>query len=122
MDTVSRLDVQSVWDEIVLHRRIDLNDVPPLATHIQVVKSATLNSCQHIHPRTQNHNMAPVLEGSSKLGGVDGKTKRLVGCGANVHIGVLFNRGAPANCTVDMREYRRERDNYITYLINNLLN
>ena len=44
--------------------------------------------------------MTPVLEGSSKLGGVDGETERFVGGGANVHVGVLLNGRALAGCTV----------------------
>lgn len=36
MKIVIDCDRQSVWDEIVLHSRVDLHNVPSLPSHIQI--------------------------------------------------------------------------------------
>ena len=87
--------VESIGNEVVLHRRVHLDNVPPLPPHIQVMDHAIPSiACWQFRPGTKYHHMASVLKGSSKLGSVDGQAKRFV-CGrANVNIRILLDRGA----------------------------
>ena len=73
VQTVSLRDGESIWNKVVLHSWIHLDDVPPLAPHIQIVNSTVsgVTSWEFL-PRPKNHHVTSILKGSSKLGCVDG--------------------------------------------------
>ena len=89
-------DFHPVGDEVVLHGREGLHDVTSLAPHVQIVQPTAAVLCSEQVPRTQHDHVRPVLEGTAKLGRVDGQTKRFVVSETNIHVGVLLHRRAQA--------------------------
>ncbi len=101
VDAVGRVDGEPVWDEVILHGGVRLDDVSPLPPHVDVVD--TLGAGTRLGPDhgawAEHHDMGPVLEGAAKLGGVDGEPQWLVGGGANVHVRVLLHGRATPHTT-----------------------
>ena len=95
METVGLCHRESIREKVVLDGGVSLNNVPPLSPHVQVEYLAAAGlAARQEGARSEFKDVAAVLEGSAELGGVDGKTERLVGGGANVDVGVLRDGGA----------------------------
>lgn len=62
-------DVHIFWNEIVFNGRVNLNDVPSLPADIEIIHSDFVRYVVDLS-RHQDHNMASVLKGSSKLCGI----------------------------------------------------
>lgn len=93
VDTFVLCNGHSVRNEVVLDSWISLYNVPTLPTHIQVVDGASLGVLVgHCSTWAEQHDVGAVLEGTAKLGSVDGQSEWLVGGGADVHVGVLLDR------------------------------
>lgn len=73
VNTVVFSDGESVGEEVILHCRVSLDDVTPLATDVQVVYVTCLAIflCDHASWEETDH-VTPVLERTSKLSSVDG--------------------------------------------------
>ena len=110
MHTLLCRELHSIGDEVVLHRGIHLYDVASLSPDIQVEDLTVLGLSRKSISGSQEHDVAPVLEGSAKLGSVDGQTERLVSRGADVDIGVLCDRRASSCEAAGGREEVKERD------------
>lgn len=90
MQTLGGGDSQLVWDEVILNRRVNLDDIPSLSPDIQVQNLAIL--CLIVPqegPGAELHDVTPILKGSPELGRIDGQLQRLVSSGANVDVGIL---------------------------------
>lgn len=85
-------NTKSVGDEVVLHSRINLYDIPSLSSHIQILDTAALIFSSDDVACPEVHDMCPVLERSAKLCSIDSQSKWLVTRGPDVYVGVLLNR------------------------------
>ena len=103
VDTLVLVDGQSIGHKVVLHGRICLDNVPTLSTDIEVMDGASFGiSVSEGTARAELHDVGAVLEGTTKLSGVDGQTKRFVSGRADVNIGVLLHRGENSSTTVEV--------------------
>ena len=104
METLGLSHRESIRKEVVLDGGVSLNNVPPLSPHVQVeyLAAAGLGVRQE-RAGSEFEDVASVLEGPAKLGGIDGETERLVGGGADVDIWVLRDGGADTEKPVRFR-------------------
>ncbi len=103
MDTIVLIDGQFIGHKVVLHSRIRLDNVPTLPTDIEVMDSAILgSSVSKSTSRAELHDVGTVLEGTTKLSGVDGQTKRFVGGRADVDVGILLHGGENSGTSVEV--------------------
>ena len=91
MDAVTGVHIEPVGDKIVFNCRVGLNNIAPLPSDVEVVDIAVLIVLREHGTGTKDHDVGTVLEGTTKLGSVDGQAEGLVGTGTNIDVWILFD-------------------------------
>lgn len=89
MHIVILVDVQSIWDKIVLDSGSYLTKIPTFSAHVDVVYYVI--SWNRFRPRKELKDMGTILERPAKLRCVDGQLKWQLSI-ANLNCGVVGYR------------------------------
>lgn len=106
MDTLILRHCETIWNEVVLDSGISLDNVSPLSSHVEIEYLAALGLGREVRARSEDQDVAAVLESPAKLSRVDGQPQRLVGGGVNVDVRVLGDWGTNSYSPVDMEHIK----------------